>query len=144
VTTVDIEIGSNRYRNTDGIVEIEGVPQLTVAVRPPSNKLLVNFVMFDDAGRVTAKVVDSVFAFNERRAYELAKTPTSLVISHAESGKIVLQIELKNPDCAVISKGEFLTIKAHALEITPTEWRVGKTNLSGGDADLQGKSIQIG
>jgi len=141
---MDIQIGSNRYRNTDGTVEIEGVPQLTVAVRPPNNKLLVNFVTFDDTGRVTAKVVDSVFAFNERRAYELVKTPTSLVMKHTESGKVVLQIELKDPNCAVISKGEFLTIKAHTLEITQTEWRVEKTRLSGGDADLQGKSVQIG
>lgn len=141
---MDIEIGSNRYRNTDGTVEIEGVPQLTVAVRSPNNWLLVNFVMFDDVGRVTAKVVDSVFAFNERGAYELARTPTSLVMRHTESGKVVLQIERKDLNCAVISKAEFLTIKAHTLEITPTEWRVEKTCLSGGDTDLQGKSVQIG
>lgn len=141
---MDIEIGSNRYRNTDGTVEIEGVPQLTVVVRPADSRLLVNFVTFDDAGRVTAKVVDSVFAYNERRAYELGKTATGLVVTHTDSGKVVLQVELKDRDRVVIPRGEFLTIKAHILEITPTEWRVEKIRQGGGDVDLQGKSVQIG
>jgi hypothetical protein len=65
-------------------------------------------------------------------------------MKHSESGKVVLQVELKDSERVVISKGEFLTIKAHTLEISATEWRVEKTRLSGGDADLQGKSVQIG
>src|SRR5881397_3182305 len=92
---MDVEIGSNLYRNTDGAVEIEGVPQLMLALRRPGGPLLVNFVLYDNVGRVVAKVVDSTIAFNERRAYELTKLPAGLVLTHVESGKVALQAELK-------------------------------------------------
>ena len=57
---MDLEIGSNLYRNTDGTVEVEGVPQMTVGLRKPEGPLLVNFVMFDQVGRVVMTVVDGV------------------------------------------------------------------------------------
>lgn len=141
---MDIEIGSNLYRNTDGTVEVEGVPQLTVSLRKPEGPLLVNFVLFDEAGRVCAKVVDSTMAFNERRAHELTRTPSSMLLKHSESGKIVLEVALKAPDRVVVKNGEFQTMKGHTLEITPTEWRVQKRRMSGGDNDLQGGAVTIG
>ena len=65
---MDLEVGSNLYQNTDGTIEIEGVPQIQVALK--SNALLINFALFDANGKMTAKLVDSTLTFNERRAYE--------------------------------------------------------------------------
>lgn len=141
---MDMEIGSNLYRNTDGTVEVEGVPQLTVSLRKPEGPLLVNFVLFDETGRVCAKVVDSTMAFNERRAHELTRTPSSMLLKHSESGKIVLDMALKAPDRVVVKNGEFYTMKGHTLEITPTEWRVQKRRMSGGDNDVHGGAVTIG
>jgi hypothetical protein len=141
---MDIEIGSNLYRNTDGAVEIEGVPQLMLALRRPGGPLLVNFVLYNNVGRVVAKVVDSTIAFNERRAYELTKLPTGLVLTHVESGKVVLQVELKENGRVTVQNGEFLTVKGHLLEISPVEWRVEKRRMSGGDTDLKGGVVVIG
>src|SRR5574341_2190489 len=106
---MDIEIGSTLYRNTDGMVEIEGVPQLIVSVRRPGGPLMVNFVHYDQVGKVALKVVDSTIAFNERRAHELTKTPTGLSLAHVESGKVVLQVDLKENGRVTVKKGEFLT-----------------------------------
>jgi len=141
---MDVEIGSNLYRNTDGAVEIEGVPQLMLALRRPGGPLLVNFVLYDNVGRVVAKVVDSTIAFNERRAYELTKLPAGLLLTHVESGKVALQAELKENGRVVVQKGEFLTVKGHLLEISPVEWRVEERRLSGGDRDLNGGAVVIG
>ena len=141
---MDLEIGSNLYRNTDGMLEIEGVPQIMIALRKPGGPLLINFVVFDNVGRVTAKVVDSTMAFNERRAHELTRTPTGLVMKHSESGKVVLQVELKESGRVVVQKGEFLTVKGHLLEISPVEWRLEKRRMSGGDTDLKGGAVLIG
>lgn len=141
---MDIEIGSNLYRNTDGMVEIEGVPQLMLALRRPGGPLLVNFVLYDDVGRVAVKVVDSTIAFNERRAHELTRTPTGLVLTHVESGKVVLQVELKENGRVTIKEGGFLTAKGHLLEISPVEWRVEKHRMSGGDADVKGGAVVLG
>lgn len=141
---MDLEIGSNLYRNTDGMLEIEGVPQIMIALRKPGGPLLVNFVVFDNVGRVEAKMVDSTMAFNERRAHELTRTPTGLVMKHSESGKVVLQVELKESGRVVVQKGEFLTVKGHLLEISPVEWRLEKRRMSGGDTDLNGGAVLIG
>jgi len=141
---MDLEIGSNVYRNTDGTVEIEGVPQMTVVLKKPEGPVLLNFVMFDAVGRVVVKIVDSTMAFNERRAHEIEKTQTSLVVKHSESGKVVLHAEVKQPGRVTISQGDFTTIKAHRLEILPHEWRVDKTKMSGGDADMNGGAVLLG
>ena len=44
---MDVEVGSNLYRNTDGTIEIEGVPQIQMTLKPNTGALLVNFALFD-------------------------------------------------------------------------------------------------
>lgn len=141
---MDVEIGSHLYRNTDGTVEIEGVPQITFSLPRPGGPVLLNFVVFDEAGKIILKVVDSTFAFNERRAYELAKTPTSVTITHPESRQVVIHVELKDNGRVAVRKGDFLTLKGHRLEVLPTEWRVERTRVTEGETDLQGKPVVIG
>ncbi|HXT66693.1 MAG TPA: hypothetical protein VN657_07865, partial [Nitrospiraceae bacterium] len=92
---MDVEVGSNLYRNTDGMIEIEGVPQIQVALKPKTGDLLVNFALFDAVGKVTAKLVDSTLMINERRAYEVSKTSKSLRLTHPDSGVVILQIDVK-------------------------------------------------
>jgi len=141
---MDVEIGSNLYRNTDGTIEVEGVPQLSVGVRKPGGPLLVNFVAYEEGGRVVAKLVDSSLAVNERRAYEVERTPAAVILKNREAGRVTLKVELKGDGRIVIPLGDFLTIKAHRLEILPTEWRLNKQQLSGGDSDANGGRIAIG
>ncbi len=140
---MDIEIGSNVYRNTNGTIEIEGVPQMTVSLPQPEGPLLVNFAMFDENSRMAVKIVDSIVAFNEKRAYDLSKTPTSLLLTHRESGKVVLRMEIKKQGVA-LTQGEFRTIKGHTLVVSPTEWKIEKLRMSGTDNDMKGGAVAIG
>jgi len=140
---MDLEIGSNLYRNTDGTVEIEGVPQMAVRVKKPHGQLLVNFVVFDETGRLVAKVVDSTMAFNERRAHELVKTSTGLVLTHMDTKKVVLKVDLNEAGRIVISQAEFLTIKGHQMAISPTEWQVEKIKKSSEDQDMKGGAVAL-
>jgi hypothetical protein len=77
---MDIEVGSNLYRNTDGTIEIEGVPQIQVVRHPSTGALLVNFALFDSTGRMLAKMVESTLMFNDRRAYDVSKTAQSVAV----------------------------------------------------------------
>ncbi|MDH5739858.1 MAG: hypothetical protein OEY77_05985 [Nitrospira sp.] len=141
---MDIEIGSNLYRNTNGTIEVEGVPQIQLARHPATGALLVNFALFDSAGRMLAKVVDSTLMFNERRAYEVAKTDTSLAIREVGSGKILLKLDAKAPDVVSFSRGEFHTIKGRLLQVSGTEWKIDKQQKSGVTKDAQGGAASIG
>lgn len=141
---MDIEIGSNLYKNFNGTIEVEGVPQLQVARHPSTGALLVNFALFDLNGRMLAKVVDSTLMFNERRAYELAKTDKRLTMKEVDSGKVVLQLDVKEPQPVSLTQAEFHTMKGHLLQVTTAEWRIDKQHKSGLTHDTQGGVVSIG
>ena len=140
---MDIEIGSHQCRNGDGRVDVEGVPQISITLPKATGPLLINFVGYDEVGRVPVKMVDSSLQINERRAHELTKTPTSVLLKNLENGKVVLHVELRDGR-VVFRQGEFMTVKAHRLELSPTEWRLEKHRKSAGETDLQGGSVAIG
>jgi hypothetical protein len=141
---MDIEVGSNLYRNSNGTIEIEGVPQIQVTRHPSTGALLVNFALFDVNGRMLAKVVDSTLMFNERRVYDLSKTTNSVTFREAASGKILLQLDAKTPDLISFSIGEFHTVRGHFIEVSPKEWKIEKERKSGVVLDANGGAISIG
>ena len=141
---MDVEVGSNLYRNTDGMIEIEGVPQIQVALKPSTGDLLVTFALFDAGGKVTAKLIDSTLMINERRAYEVNTTPKSLLLTHPASGTVILQMDMKAPDVVALTKGEFHTIKGHVIQVAPVEWKIDKLRASGTTHDLKGRSAVLG
>ncbi len=141
---MDIEVGSNLYRNSDGTIEIEGVPQIQVTRHPSSGALMVNFALFDSNGRMLAKVVDSTMMFNERRAYALSSTAESLAIKEAASGKVLLQLDVKAPGLVSFSKGEFHTMKGHLMEVSSNEWKIEQQRKSGLIHDANGGAVSIG
>ncbi len=141
---MDLEIGSNLYQNTDGTVEIEGVPLLQIALKPATKDLLVNFALFDEQGKLRAKLVDSTLMFNEQRAYEVTKAASKVTLTHAESRNVVLQIELKKQDVVAFTKGKFHTMRGRLLEVSPTGWAIEKQRSTGTIQDMMGGSVKIG
>jgi hypothetical protein len=141
---MDVEIGSNLYRNTNGMITIEGVPQIELAIKPSNGSLLVNFALFDGVGKMIAKLTDSTLMFNERRAYEVSKTAKSIALKEVDSGKIILQMELRAPEVVAITKGEFHSVKGHVIEVTATEWKIDKVRSSGAKQDMQGGEVALG
>lgn len=141
---MDVEVGSNLYRNTDGMIEIEGVPQIQVVLKPATDILLVNFALFDAEGKVTAKLNDSTLMFNEKRAYDVTKTQKSLLLTHTASGTVIIQLDVKASGVVAITKGEFHTIKGHVFHVSTTEWRIEKLSASGTTHDAKGGPVVIG
>ena len=141
---MDIEVGSNLYRNTDGTIEIEGVPQIQVVRHPTTGALLVNFALFDSIGRMLAKMVDSTLMFNDRRAYEVSKTAESVAVKEITSNKVLLKMEAKSPGVVSFSQGEFHTMKGHMLEVSAKEWKLDKQVKSGQTIDANGGAVSIG
>ena len=141
---MDIEIGSNLYRNTDGSVAIEGVPHFQIGMRPATGALLLNIALFDKNGRMVAKVVDSTLAFNERAAYALSKADGTVELKEQESGTMVLRLKQAAPGRVTIDQGQFWTIKGHQCTITSTSCKIDKHTLSKQDTDAKGGCVSIG
>ncbi len=140
---MDIQIGPHLYRNSNGIIEIEGVPQIEFEPSPSGGFPKINFALFDAAGKMPAKLTNGTLAINEGRAYAVERSPSSLVMRHQESGKDILHAVLKDDGRLVISKAAFHTLKAHLLTITPSEWTLEKTTGHKGETDLNGKAVSL-
>ncbi|WP_455378448.1 hypothetical protein [Petrachloros mirabilis] len=141
---MDVEVGSNLYQNSDGMIEIEGVPQIEIALNPSTNALLINFALFDQAGVMKAKLVDSTLMFNDQRTYEVTKDTTRVTLTHVDSRDVVLQMEVKKPNVVSLTKGRFYSVKGHLLEVSPTEWKIEKRRSSGLTEDVKGGAIKLG
>jgi hypothetical protein len=141
---MDIEVGSNLYRNSDGTIEIEGVPQIQVSRHPSTGALLVNFALFDVNGKMLAKLVDSTLMFNERRAYAVSKTVERVVLKEADTGKVLLQLDVKASGLVSCSHAEFHTMKGHFLEVSAKEWKIEKQTKAGQTIDAKGGAASIG
>ena len=141
---MDIEIGSNLYKNFNGTIEVEGIPQIQVARHPSTGALLVNFALFDSNGPMLSRMVDSTLMFNERRAYEVTKTDKRILMKEADSGKVVLQLDVKDAQGISLAQGEFHTMKGHLLQVTATAWKIEKQHKSGQTHDSQGGVVSIG
>ena len=140
---MDVQIGAHLYRNSNGTIEIEGAPQIEIEQHPSGGFPRVTFAMFDTSGRMPAKLMKSTLAINEGRAYALEKSPTSLVLRHQETGKEVLHVDLAEHGRIVISRGEFYTLKAHVLTITPSEWTLEHTTVAAGETDVNGGAVDL-
>ena len=141
---MDIEVGSNLYRNSDGTIEIEGVPQIQVARHPSTGALVVNFALFDVNGKMLVKMVDSTLMFNERRAYDVNKTAERVALKEADSGKVLLQLEVKAPGLVACSQAEFHTMKGHLFEVSVNQWKIEKQTKAGQTIDAKGGAVAIG
>ncbi|MBM4137906.1 MAG: hypothetical protein FJ244_00230 [Nitrospira sp.] len=141
---MDIEVGSNLYRNSDGTIEIEGVPQIQMTQHPATGALLVNFALFDVNGRMLLQMVDSTLMFNERRAYAVSKTVDRVALKEADSGKVLLQFDVKASGLVSCSRAEFHTMKGHLLEVSAKDWKIEKQTKAGQTVDAKGGAVSIG
>ena len=89
---MDIQIGPHLYRNSNGVIDIEGVPQIEFVPHPSGGFPKVNFALFDAAGKMPAKLMNGTLSVNEGRAYVLERGEASLVMRHHESGKHILHM----------------------------------------------------
>ena len=141
---MDVKIGPHWYRNSNGVLEIEGLPQIELAFRTAGEvPIQVNFAIFDKVGKLHAKIEKNALVINEQRAYRLDRTADGLTLTHEGEGKKVLALKVTGTDQVEIPEGEFYTLKGHIFKITPQEWTIEKTTEHSGETDAQGKAVAL-
>ena len=138
---MDVKVGPHWYRNSNGTIEIEGLPQIELSFRKDGGPLLLTFPIFDRVGELHAKVESSSLTINHQRTYELIKKEGGLLLQQTETKKPVLDLKVSERDKVEISRGEFYTLKGHLITITPLEWSVEKTKEREGETDVQGGAV---
>jgi hypothetical protein len=142
---MDVKVGPHWYRNSNGIVEIEGLPQIELQLRKTGGTpVRVNFAIFDKIGKLHAKVESNSLVYNVQGAYHLERLENGLVLTNTGDRKRVLAINVTGTDQVEIPEGEFYTLKGHLLKITPSEWSVEKTTEKSGETDMKGQAVAVG
>jgi hypothetical protein len=142
---MDVKVGPHWYRNSNGIVEIEGLPQIELQLRKTGGTpVRVNFAIFDKIGKLHAKIEANSLVYNVQGAYHLERLENGLVLTNTGDRKRVLAINVTGTDQVEIPEGEFYTLKGHLLKITPNEWSVEKTTEKSGETDMKGQAVAVG
>jgi hypothetical protein len=142
---MDVKVGPHWYRNTNGTVEIEGLPQIELELRKTGGvPVRINFAIFDKWGKLHAKVEANSLVINEQGAYHLERLEKGLVLTTTSNQKRVLVIHVGENDQVEIPEGEFYTLKGHLLTIKPQQWSVEKTTESSGETDMKGQAVMVG
>jgi hypothetical protein len=138
---MDVKVGPHWYRNSNGTIEIEGLPQIDLSFRKGRGPLNLTFAIFDHVGQLHAKIEASSLIINHEGTYELIKKEDGLLLQRAETKKPVLDLKVSEGDKVEISQGEFYTLKGHLFTITPLEWSVEKTQEREGETDSKGNAV---
>ena len=142
---MDVKVGPHWYRNSNGTVEIEGLPQIELQLRKTGGTpVRVNFAIYDKIGKLHAKIEANSLVINEQGAYHLERLENGLVLTNKGDRKRVLTINVTGSDQVEIPEGEFYTLKGHLLKITPNEWSVEKITEKSGETDMKGQAVAVG
>lgn len=141
---MDVKVGPHWYRNSNGIVEIEGLPQIEMEFRQTGGApIRINFAIFDKVGKLHAKIEANSLVINEQGAYQLVRSSNGLALSQKSDGKKILALKVTDSNTVEIPEGEFYTLKGHILRITPLEWTVEKTTERAGESDMKGNAVAL-
>ncbi|MCA9498139.1 MAG: hypothetical protein KC588_02985 [Nitrospira sp.] len=141
---MDIELGTNTLRNTDGVFMAHGKEQLRIEWLEKGEKLALSMGVFMPTGTEVAKLQRNVWEHNTGDRFVFTELPDRVKVEDTTLKTLVMEIHKKSHQAVAIPAAKFYTSKGTLSEISPEWWRVGnKMELTGIDADLEGGSIEL-
>lgn len=148
----ELLIGSNIFRNTNGVVKIHGKEQLVLEYRPEDGALLLTIDLYGEAGDHIAHVRRNRLLLNKGERFTIecggitAEGPPPFVrLCARSSGAIVFEARAVSDRRFHISTGKFYSHQGLAVEITPHYCRIGSgTALFGDIVENRGGTVILG
>jgi len=141
---VDINIGSNTLRNTNGIFTAHGQELLRVEVGESDGQLLLTMGMYMPTGSEVAKLERNTWVSNEGDRFEVTTEPHAVKVMDMTLKNVVIQLATGDTNRIEVLLAKFYTSKGMLSEVSAEWWRVGnKMELTGIDMDLEGGDIEL-
>lgn len=150
---MDLNIGSNIYRNTNGILKIQGREQIVIEIRGEEKPLFLTMDFYDAHGEHLAHLRRNAWAFNRINRFEIQTGPSSqslftysafVRVVDQETGDTAVEVKLVEKECIHILHGKFYSHRGQLLEITPHCLRLpGRPSLFGNVSDARGGPTMI-
>lgn len=135
-------IGSNLFRNTSGVVKVQGKEQIVLEPRPEEGLLLLTMDLYSDEGVHLAHLRRNVLALNQSGQFmvethrtegtEAGDFPWVRVLDR-RSGDTVFEARGAAENRILIAAGRFYSHKGTLVEITPNFCRIGSSTTHFGD-----------
>ncbi len=149
---MDLRIGSNVFRNTNGVLIVQGKEQIVLEVSAEDDQLLLTMDLYDADGKHLAHLRRNAWAFNQEDGFTLTSGPESpspgsrpwLQIRLRETGEIVLVATLADQEVMAVPDGRFYSHRGQLVEISSHFCRIaGGTTRFGDVADVGGGPVTI-
>ncbi len=151
---MDLVLGSNSFRNTNGVLTIHGKEQIVLEIGPDNDQLLLTMDVYDASGRQVAHLRRNDWKFNVDGRFAFSVTAASpslyggapwLKLEDKETGGAVLEASAVDRDKVQILQGKLYTHKGQLLEITSHLCRIsGVVTMFADTRDARGGAIVIG
>ena len=151
---MELTLGSNSFRNSTGVVTLQGKEQIVLEIRAVDHQLLLTMDLYDSAGTHVAHLRRNSWAFNRDNRFALSASPPSLPLftsptwlklTDSEAGEIVFEARVVQNDQIQVPSGKFYTHKGQLFEITSHLCRLaGGVTLFGDVFDVGGGAVVIG
>jgi len=141
---VDITLGSNNLRKTNGVFTAHGKDLLWVEMGEKDGPPIVSIDVYTPTGAQVAKLERNIWQSNENERYECTTEPQSVKVVDTILKQVVIHVTKEDDHRLVVPLAKFYTIKGTVSEVTHDWWRVGNTmELKGVDLDLEGGPIEV-
>jgi hypothetical protein len=151
---LELCIGSNIFRNTNGVVQIHGKEQLVIETNRKHGLFLITLDLYDAHGARVAHLRRNALTLNEgnRFAVEVHLEPSlssvdgpSVRLTDLQSGGIVLTAAMTSAHKASLLYGKFYSHRGIQVEITPHYCRIGSGRTLFGDiVESRGGPVILG
>jgi hypothetical protein len=155
---LELRIGSNIFRSTNGVVKIHGKEQLVIEVKLEQGLLLATLDLYDECGARIGHLRRNVLTLNEHGRFTVEVSPgqrlssvdspsdsPSVLVTDLQSGHVVLEARMASEYKVDISCGRLYSHKGILIEITPHYCRIGSgTTLFGNIMEARGGPAILG
>ena len=151
---IELRIGSNIFRSTNGVVKIHGKEQLVIEIKPEQRLLLTTLDLYNERGTRIAHLRRNVFAVNEneqfavdvQRGQDLSSNHVPFLrLRELRSDEVVFYVRMVSDTKVHIAFGKFYSHIGTLVEITPHYCRIGSgTALFGDIVEARGGPAILG
>lgn len=151
---LELQVGSNVFRNTNGVVKLQGKEQLVLETQPDPLALLLTMDLYDELGtrvghirrnRLSAHSAGR-FIINVNTGCETTADPSpSVTVVDRTTGHTVFEVCLIQRRKIRITVGNFYTHKGELVTVSPHYCRISTVlTLFGNVAESRGNAAAIG
>ena len=151
---LELYVGSNVFRNTNGVLKFQGKEQVVLETQPQPLVLLLTMDLYDEQGTrvghirrnaLSAHSTDR-FAINVKAGGEATPDgPPSVTVADRATGHTVFEACLMQRRKIRIAVGHFCTHKGELVTVSPHYCRIGTgLTLFGDVSDSRGSAAAIG